>query len=157
MSEPGSGMSSFMKAAIVVLAAMLIFGTIAIFAGWMWWKKNRTNIIHSTTNARDEGYKIGKQSTEPECFNIAVSRAKEKGQFTETITNGIFLGACLEKSKPSDGFCKDVPSDKEFTKSVRWRIDRCKQLNLENNTCSALLSVVQHYCHETRGRLGKNQ
>jgi hypothetical protein len=155
MSEPGTGMCSFVKALVVVFAAIAVLGTIAIFAGWMWWKKNQTSIINSTTTARDEGYRIGKQNTEQGCYDIAITRAKEKAQFTQMISNGIFLGACLEKSKASQGFCTNVPSDRAFTKSVQWRLKRCKELSLDNNTCSALLSVVQRYCHETRSTLGK--
>ena len=156
MSERGTGMSSFVKALVVVFVAIAVFGTIAIFAGWMWWKKNQTSIMNSTTTARDEGYRTGKQNTEQGCYDIAITRAKEKAQFTQMLANGIFLGACLEKSKASKGFCNNVPSDREFTKSVQWRLRRCKELNLDNNTCSALLSVVQRYCHETRASLGKS-
>jgi len=155
MSQPGTGMPSFVKALLVVSAVITILGAIVIFAGWMWWKKNQANITHSTSKARLEGAKIGEQSTEQACFDIAVDRVNDKAKFTQMIANGIFLGSCLEKSKISNGFCKDVPDEKEFTKSIQWRMRRCKNLKLENNTCSALLSVVQRYCHETRATLGK--
>jgi hypothetical protein len=157
MSEQGTGMSSFVKALVVVFIAIAVIGTIVIFAGWMWWKKNQTTIINSTTSARDEGYRIGKQSTEQVCFDTAISRAKDKAQFTQMLANGIFLGSCLEQSKVSKGFCNNIPSDREFAKSVQWRMRRCKELGLDNNTCSALLSVVQRYCHETRSTLGKTE
>ena len=156
MAEPGTGMSSFVKALVVVFIAIAVIGTIVIFGAWMWWKKNQTTIVKSTKSARDEGYLIGKQNNEQGCYDIAIARAKEKAQFTQMLSNGIFLGSCLEKSKVSKGFCKDIPSDREFAKSVQWRLRRCKELALDNNTCSALLSVVQRYCHDTRSALGKH-
>jgi hypothetical protein len=156
MSEQGTGMSSFVKALVVVFIGIAVIGTIVIFAVWMWWKKNQATIINSTTTSRDEGYRVGKQNNEQGCYDIAITRAKEKTQFTQMLANGIFLGSCLEQSKVSKGFCNDVPSDREFAKSVQWRLKRCKELGLDNNTCSALLSVVQRYCHDTRGTLGKH-
>src|SRR5262245_6502746 len=119
MSTPGTGMSSFVKALVVVFIAIAVIGTIVIFAGWMWWKKNQTTIIKHTKTERDEGYRIGKQNNEQGCYDIAVTRAKDKAQFTQMLANGIFLGSCLEQSKVSKGFCNNVPSDREFTKSVQ--------------------------------------
>jgi hypothetical protein len=156
MAEQGTGMSSFVKALVVVFIGIAVVGTIVIFAGWMWWKKNQTTIINSTKSARDEGYVVGKQNNEQGCFDIAIARAKDKAKFTQMLANGIFLGSCLDQSKVSKGFCNNVPSDREFTKSVQWRVKRCKDLKLDNNTCSALLSVVQRYCHDTRATLGKH-
>jgi hypothetical protein len=156
MSQQGTGMSSFVKALVVVFIGIAVIGTIVIFGAWMWWKKNQTTIVNSTNNARDEGYVTGKQNNEQGCYDIAIARAKQKAQFTQMLANGIFLGSCLEQSKVSKGFCIDVPSDGEFAKSVQWRVKRCKELALDNNTCSALLSVVQRYCHDTRATLGKH-
>ncbi|HEY7159639.1 MAG TPA: hypothetical protein VH815_00205 [Acidobacteriota bacterium] len=157
MAEQGTGMSSFVKALVVVFIGIAVIGTIVIFGAWMWWKKNQTTIISSTTRARDEGYRIGKQNNEQGCFDLAIARAKEKEQFTQMLANGIFLGSCLEQSKASKGFCSNIPSDREFARSVQWRMHRCKELKLDNNTCSALLSVVQRYCHDTRATLGKHE
>lgn len=157
MAESGGGMSSFMKAALVVLAGMILVGTIIVLAGWMWWKKNQASITRSTVNAREEGIKIGKESSEHECFDLAVSQASKEPKFTQMISNGIFLGACLEASDESDGFCNNVPRDTEFARSIGWRKQKCEELKLDQNICSTLLSVVQRYCHEERTRLGKSK
>ncbi len=157
MAEPGEGMSSFMKAALVVLAGMILVGTILVFAGWMWWKKNQASLTRSTVNAREEGIKIGEESSEQECFDLAVSQASKEPKFTQMISGGIFLDACLELSEASEGFCTNVPRDTEFARSIGWRKQRCEELKLDQNICSALLSVVQGYCHEERKRLGKSK
>ena len=155
MSEPGTGMSSFAKAAMVVMAGIVFFGSILLFAGWIWWKRNQKEIMQSTTKAREEGWKTGQNLNEQECFDLSVFKTADGTGFTDMITNGVFLGACLERSKPVDQFCKNVPSDTEFTRSIQWRKARCKDVKLEENQCSALLSVIQRYCHEDRKRLGK--
>ena len=162
MSESGTGISSFMKASIVAFVGTLIIGSIAIFVFYKWQvKKNRAWVDKTLKDARAEGYKIGKQSNEQQCFDIIVSRVKDskskKANFTQMTTDGLFLIGCLEKSKASNGFCKDIPNTKEFRKSVRWRLLRCRELDLEKNTCTVLLGVIQNYCHETRATLGKKE
>jgi hypothetical protein len=157
MSNPGTGMSSFLKAAIVVMAGIVFFGTILLIAGWWWWKNNQKEITRSTLKAREEGRVAGENINEQECLDLSVTKTSADLKFTEIIANGIFLGGCLETSKPADGFCKDVPKDSEFSRSVGWRKSKCTTLKLDQNKCSALLSVVQRYCHEDRKRLKKDQ
>jgi hypothetical protein len=156
MSEPGTGMSSFLKAAIVVMIGITFFGTILLIAGWYWWRSNQKGIMQTSTKARQEGMKIGENLNEQQCFDTSITRTSEGIGFTDMISSGVFLGACLESSKSFEGFCKDVPTETEFVRSIQWRKNRCKEIKLEQNQCSALLSVVQRYCHEDRKRLGKN-
>ncbi|HSE39213.1 MAG TPA: hypothetical protein VLH08_00485 [Acidobacteriota bacterium] len=155
MSKQGTGMSSFLKAAILVMAGIVFFGTILLIAGWWWWKSNQKEITQSTLKARQEGKNAGVNINEQECLNLSVTRTAAEIRFTEIIANGVFLGGCLETSNPVDGFCKGVPKDSEFSRSIGWRKSKCTTLKLEQNKCSALLSVVQRYCHEDRKRLGK--
>ena len=165
MSESGKAISSFMKATIVALISIVIVGSIAIFVFYEWQvKKSRAWFDKTLKDALAEGYKIGKESNEQQCLNIIVSRvnernlskSKKKANFTQMTTDGLFLKGCLEKSKASNGFCKDIPNKKEFRKSVRWRLLRCRELHLEKNTCTVLLGVIQNYCHVTRSTLGKH-
>jgi hypothetical protein len=155
MSEPGTGMSSFVKAAIVVMAGIAFLGTLLLILGWFWWKNNQKEIMQTSSSARDEGKRIGKDLTEQECLNTSIARTSGETGFTDMISNGVFLGACLESSKPVEEFCKDTPKETEFARSIQWRRARCKEIKLEQNQCSALLGVVQRYCHEDRKRSGK--
>jgi hypothetical protein len=150
MSNPGTGMSSFLKAAIVVMAGFVFFGTILLIGGWWWWKNNQKDITRSTLKAREEGRNAGENRNEQECLDLSVTKTSAEISFKEIIGNGIFLGGCLETCKPVDGFCKDVPKDSEFARTIGWRKSKCTTLKLDQNKCSALLSVVQRYCHEDR-------
>jgi hypothetical protein len=134
---------------------MVIFGTVLFLAGWLWWRGNKKEILQSTSHAREDGLKTGEGLNEQECLNLVVSRTASHTGFTDVIANGVFLGACLERSEPAKDFCKDVPSNSEFSRTVQWRKSRCKEIKLNENQCSALLSIVQNYCHVDRKRLGK--
>src|SRR6266496_1784249 len=72
--------------------------------------------------------------------------------FTSTISTTIFMRACLDSSRPTPGFCDDVPKQTEFIKSAQWRISQCRRVDLaSDNNCQNLFQPVQQFCDE-RGR-----
>jgi hypothetical protein len=65
-----------------------------------------------------------------------------------SIKTTVWLGGCLETSPLSDGFCADVPSEVEFTRTATWRAEQCRQHGFAgDSTCPAIFSEVQRYCH----------
>ena len=63
------------------------------------------------------------------------------------------MRACLDNSRPTPGFCDDVPGPTEFIKSAQWRIEQCRRVDLsKDNNCQNLFTPVQQYCQEKASR-----
>jgi hypothetical protein len=54
---------------------------------------------------------------------------------------------CLESSKPTPGFCDDVPKQTEFMKSAEWKLKQCREAGLQHDSnCQNLFTPVQQFC-----------
>jgi len=59
----------------------------------------------------------------------------------------LFLRACLDSSRPTPGFCDDVPKQLEFIKAAQWQMQQCKQYGLSaEKQCGQLFTQVQTFC-----------
>jgi len=62
----------------------------------------------------------------------------------------MWLSGCLEASQPSEGFCNGVPPEREFMRTVTWRVEQCRARGLTgDSTCPNILAEVQQYCAGT--------
>ena len=67
------------------------------------------------------------------------------------IKTNLCLRACLEKSRPTPGFCDAVPRRTEFIKSAQWQLQQCGHYNLKTeNQCGQLFQQVQQFCEHRR-------
>jgi hypothetical protein len=68
------------------------------------------------------------------------------------IKNMLFMRACLDASRPTPGFCDEVPRRLEFVRSAEWELQQCKRYGLSpEKQCQQLFQQVQQFCEE-RGR-----
>jgi hypothetical protein len=66
------------------------------------------------------------------------------------------MRACLEASRPTPGFCDDVPRQTEFMKAITWQQRQCQRYGLPpEKQCSQLFGQVQQFC-ELRRTGGEN-
>jgi hypothetical protein len=57
------------------------------------------------------------------------------------------MRTCLEASRPTPGFCDEVPKSMEFMKSAEWRRQQCRLAGLQNDSqCQNLFTPVQQFC-----------
>ncbi|PYS62320.1 MAG: hypothetical protein DMF74_13590 [Acidobacteria bacterium] len=75
-----------------------------------------------------EGRDFGRKTDNQGCVDESISRYKKEPGFTSTISNAIFMRACLDSSRPTRGFCDDVPRQMEFIKSAQWRVSQCARV-----------------------------
>jgi hypothetical protein len=94
------------------------------------------------------GERLGETADEDACLKEAFARTKGKSMIAGTASGTVFLGACLQKSKPSPGFCDSVPSreDKEGTRT--WAEAKCRDLGESNITCGAIFGIVINHCQK---------
>lgn len=94
---------------------------------------------------------LGETADEAACLNAAFARAEGKNAIAGTASATVFLSTCLRKSKPSRGFCTDVPSSEDREATRTWTDSKCKELGQNTITCSAVMGMVIAHC-QNRGR-----
>jgi len=146
-------MPGWLKALLIVaiVVVLLIIGVVG--AGVFWWMKNKDALMSRAKEVVTEGRDFGGHSDNHGCVDETVSRYKKDPGFGSAISNSIFLRTCLEASRPTPGFCEDVPRKTEFMKSAQWRIGQCRRVSLsEDKYCQQMFQPVQDYCEKTAPR-----
>jgi hypothetical protein len=74
------------------------------------------------------------------------------------VRNTIFLRTCLDASRPTPGFCDDVPRQFEFMKSAQWQLQQCRHYGLPpEKQCGQLFQQVQQFCEQPHARTYGNR
>jgi hypothetical protein len=133
---------------LIIVGLVIVLGVIAVVAGGVWWwSRNKDSIIARGKTEMTEGRDLGRTTDNQGCVDQSVLRYKKEPGFTSVIATTIFMRSCLDVSRPTAGFCDNVPKQTEFTKSAQWRVEQCERVDLRSDTyCQQLFSQVQDYC-----------
>jgi hypothetical protein len=130
---------------IAIIVILLIVGVIG--AGVFWWMRNKDALMSRAKEVTTEGQDFGRNSDNQGCVDQGIARYKQDPGFGSAISINIFLRSCLDASRPTPGFCDDVPKPTEFMKSSQWRVDQCRKIDLSrDNYCQQLFQPVQEFC-----------
>ena len=143
-------MPGWAKALIIVgiVVVLLVVGVIA--AGIFWFSRNKDNLIARGKAQVTEGHTAGLAADNQGCVDQSIARYKAEPGFTGTIATSLFMQSCLQVSKPTPGFCDEVPTEREFMKSSQWRFEQCKRVDLSSDQyCQQLFAPVQRFCDKS--------
>ena len=142
-------MPGWLKALLIVLVIIVVLVVGAIVAGVYWLSSNKDALIARGKAVITEGRDFGRNTDNQGCVDESISRYKQDPGFSSTISNSIFMRACLDSSRPTPGFCKEVPTPTEFIKSAHWRVSQCRRVDLASDSnCQNLFQPVQQFCEE---------
>lgn len=142
-------MPGWAKALIIVgvLLVLLVVGVIG--AGVYWWSNNKDALIARGKAVVAEGQEAGKQTDNQGCVDQSVTRYKAEPGFTNGISSSIFMQSCLQVSRPTPGFCDQVPKETEFIKSGQWQLAQCERVGLSSDQyCRQLFQTVERFCQK---------
>lgn len=142
---------------VAIVVVVLVLGVVG--TGVVWWMKNKDALMARAKEIVAEGKEFGGRNDNQACTDEALSRYKKEPGFSSAISNNVFLRACLEASKPTDGFCEGVPKTSEFMRSAEWQLEQCRRVDLAKDSyCRQLFQPVQQFCEKGPSRLspGKN-
>lgn len=140
-------MPGWLKALLIIAAVILVLVVGAIAAGLYWWSQNKDALLAKGKATMEEGEDFGRTSDNRGCVDEAISRYKKEPGFTAAISSGLFETSCLDSSRPTPGFCNDVPKQTEFVRSGQWRVEQCRKVDLGSDSyCQQLFAPVQQYC-----------
>src|SRR6266851_10061453 len=126
-------MPTWLKALLAVALIIVVLVVGAIVAGVVWWGRNKDKLVARAKEVATEGREFGRNTDHQGCVDESVSRYKKEPGFTTVLSNSIFTRACLEASRPTPGFCSDIPRKSEFVKSAEWRISQCRRVDLSSD------------------------
>ena len=143
-------MPGWLKALIIVLAIIVVLVAGVIAAGVYWFYRNKDAFIARGKAIATEGRDFGLDTDNQGCIDESIRRYKREPGFRAGISNSIFMRTCLDASRPTPGFCDDVPKQTEFIKTAQWRIEQCRHVDLvSDNNCHNLFTPMQQFCeHE---------
>lgn len=119
----------------------VLFVVLMVVAG-VWFKRNQGVLA----SGAQEGARFGLVRDENACFEEAQRRAAQATTVAATVGVGPFMRSCLEYSKPTQGFCDNVPPPTSIGRTAAWQSQRCG----DNAYCKSVIQVVQTYCIEGR-------
>ena len=144
-------MPGWAKALIIVgvLLVLLVVGVIG--AGVYWWSNNKDALFAKGKAVIEEGAAAGRKTGNQGCVDQSVTRYKAEPGFTNGISTNIFMQSCLQASRPTPGFCDEVPKETEFIKSGQWQLAQCERLGLSSDQyCRPLFQTVERFCNLPR-------
>ncbi len=140
-------MPGWAKALIIAAVLMVLLVVGAIGAGIWWWSRNKDTLIARGKAVVAEGKDAGRKSDNQGCVDQSISRYKKAPGFASSIETSIFMQTCLQNSRPTPGFCDEVPRETEFIKTAQWRIAQCSRVDLSSDhNCQQLFKPVQQFC-----------
>lgn len=143
-------MPGWLKVLLIILLIGILLIVGAIGAGVWWWMRNKDALRSRARAIVTEGKDFGKTADNQGCVDEAVKRYKKDPGFLAAFANQGFLTGCLEASRPTTGFCDNVPLG-DFAKMGEWRESQCRRYDLQSGRdCQALVMPVTMFCGERK-------
>lgn len=145
-------MSKAAKIIITIAVSLVILAASVIGLGVYWWSHHSHELFEAGQKQIEQGQEFGKKTDEQGCLDEAISRYKANRGFTGSISTGLFLRSCLQASRPTPGFCDQVPKPLDFLKSARWQIEQAKKAGINDEYGRQLFTQVQQYCESKESK-----
>src|SRR5438046_6458885 len=117
-----TAMPSVFKALLIDAIHLVLIDVGIVGFGIYWWTHNKDALLARGKEVIAEGRDFGRNSDNKGCVDESVLRYKKDPGISSTISNSIFMNSCLESSRPTPGFCDEVPKETEFVRSAQWRV-----------------------------------
>ena len=144
-----------MKPAVkgILIGCAIVFVLAVVFVGGVAWfvKTKGPGLVEGAKSATNDGKAFGTGKRESECVTEAMSQHRTNRSMMGTMSQALWLDACLEASTPEPEFCTGVPLTSEFTKTISWRLAKCNEFGFRGDSaCQSLVQQVQIYCESPK-------
>src|SRR5437868_1688159 len=147
-------MPTWLKVLLIVGGILVVLVVGVVVASVIVVRRYGPELVKSVEQMGNEGKEYGRRTDNEGCVNEAVARHSRSDGIGDVIKNTIFLRTCLDASRPTPGFCDDVPRRLEFVKSAEWQLQQCKRYGLSpEKQCAQLFQQVQQFCEEGHRRI----
>jgi len=98
-----------------------------------------------------EGRELGKTMDQAGCVKEGLARSKKMTRFeiTRAVENQSFIEGCLKSSRPTSGFCNDLPSFWKLQDSD-WADKQCRRAGQDSmrTGCVAVFEAQISFCRK---------
>ena len=135
---------------VVLVIVALVVGIIYVARNKDTWRAKGRHVVA-------EGRNFGTNTDNQGCLDESIARYKKETGHLSAISTNLFMGGCLESSRPTPGFCDKVPVG-DMMKLGEWRAEQCRHYDLGNDlNCKYYLFIpVPMFCGEQK-RTGNQQ
>ena len=146
-------MPGWAKALLIILGVMVVLVIGAVVIGVIYLASHKEEWRVRGREIAGQGREFGAKSDYQGCVDESIVRYKKEPGFINAFMNNGFMRSCLEASRPTPGFCREVPVG-EMAKLVSWRSAKCTQYGLEHDSnCERFLFMpVVVFCGEQKGK-----
>ena len=142
-------MPTWLKVVLIVGGILVVLVVGVVVASVIVVRKYGPELVEAGKQTVAEGQEYGRRTDNEGCVNEAVARHSHAAGFGDMVKNTIFLRTCLDASRPTPGFCDDVPHQFEFIKSAQWQLRQCKRYGLRpEQQCQQIFQQVQQFCEQ---------
>ena len=139
-------MSDITKIALVLVTFMAGFAAVLVVGGIRWLQDAGDDLRSEGAAVTAEAQDYAQDGTNQACLDEALLRGSQcDGMVCEVKTNQ-FLATCLAESRPSPGFCADVPDQGQMRATVAWALGECSDVGFTDRSCTRLMQRVQEFC-----------
>ena len=151
-------MPTWLKVLLIIGGILVVLVVGVVVASVIVVRKYGPELVEAGKQTVAEGQEYGRRTDNEGCVNEAVARHSRSEGFGDMIKNTIFLRTCLDASRPTPGFCDDVPRRFEFVKSAEWQLQQCKRYGLSpEKQCGQLFQQVQQFCEEGHRKIYRGE
>jgi hypothetical protein len=151
-------MPGWLKVLLIIVALIVLLVVGVVGAGVYWWMKNKDALMARAKEVATEGRDFGRHTDNQGCVDESVSRYKKDPGMGSAISASLFIQTCLNASRPTPGFCTDVPKVTEFIKGAEWRVSQCRKVELStDNYCQQLFQQVEEFCERGTRKNSENK
>jgi hypothetical protein len=144
-------MPGWLKALLIVVIVVVVLVIGVVGAGVLYVMRNKDAWMARAKEVATEGKNYGNTTDNKGCVDEGVNRYKKDPGLTSVISNSVFMRTCLESSKPTAGFCDEVPKQMEFIKAAEWKLKQCRLNGLQGDSnCQNLFTPIQQFCEHPR-------
>jgi hypothetical protein len=142
-------MPTWMKVMFIVGGLLVLLLVVTVVAGFYVARTYGPPLVETSKRSIEEGREFGQRTDNEGCVTEAVARRNRSDGFMGMVQSNLFLPACLEASRPTPGFCADVPHPTDFMKGMGWQFKQCKHYGLPpEKQCAQLFQIVQQFCEQ---------
>jgi hypothetical protein len=142
-----------MRTFLSVVTACVVIALIGWGGLQLWLDRSGEGLQERGRVATEEGYAFATSTDQEGCVAEGLRRAATDGGIMERALARVFVGACLERSTPTGGFCSGVPEPDAIMASATWAVRECEARGLDGGEsyCRNHVREIQDFCHAAAG------
>jgi len=140
-------MSLAAKIVITLVVCVILFAVGVVGLGVYLWSRHGRELLDAGGRQYDRGVTFGRETDEAGCLNEAVARYKRQGGgMTGSMAAGIFVRACWNASRRTEGFCDQVPKPLDLFRATRWQIEQSRRAGIDDQFGGQIFAQQRAYC-----------